>query len=168
MLREMRRKRQQLSREESIAVLERGTAGVLAVAGTEGYPYAVPLSYVYADGKLYFHSARTGHKLDAIRQDDRVSFCVIDQDQVVPEEYTTYFRSVIAFGRARILVEEAERLAAIRLLAQRYYPEDGEEGREAAIDKEIRAVEMIELKIEHLSGKEAIELIRQRSNGQLN
>ena len=61
MLREMRRKRQQLSREESIAVLERGTAGVLAVAGTEGYPYAVPLSYVYADGKLYFHSARTGH-----------------------------------------------------------------------------------------------------------
>ena len=168
MLREMRRKRQQLSREESIAVLERGTAGVLAVAGTEGYPYAVPLSYVYADGKLYFHSARTGHKLDAIRQDDRVSFCVIDQDQVMPEEYTTYFRSVIAFGRARILVEEAERLAAIRLLAQRYYPEDGEESRKAAIDKEIRAVEMIELKIEHLSGKEAIELIRQRSDGQLN
>ena len=75
---EMRRKRQQLSREEAEAVLTRGTSGVLAVAGADGYPYAVPLSYVYQNGKLWFHCAKSGHKLDAIRREDKASFCVID------------------------------------------------------------------------------------------
>ena len=87
--RPMRRFRQQLSQEECRAILERGTSGVLAVAGDEGWPYAVPLSYVYREGKLIFHCATAGHKLDGLRRDGRASFCVIDQDQVVPQEYTT-------------------------------------------------------------------------------
>ncbi len=66
--REMRRKRQQLSQEESIGILRRATAGALALLGDDDYPYAVPISYVYADGKIYFHSALTGHKVDAIRR----------------------------------------------------------------------------------------------------
>ena len=98
MFRPMRRFKQALSPEECRAVLERGTSGVLALSGDGGWPYAVPLSYVYADGKIYFHSAKSGHKVDAIRSCPRASFCVIDQDHIVPEEYTTYFRSVIAFG----------------------------------------------------------------------
>ena len=89
MFRAMRRKRQQLSREEAEAILERGTSGVLAVAGDNGYPYAVPLSYVYQDGKLWFHCAKSGHKLDAVRREEKASFCVIDQDLVVPED--SYF-----------------------------------------------------------------------------
>ena len=93
MFRPMRRFKQALSPEECRAVLERGTSGVLALTGDGGWPYAVPLSYVYADGKLYFHSAKSGHKVDAIRSCPRVSFCVIDQDHIVPEEYTTYFGS---------------------------------------------------------------------------
>ena len=83
------------------AVLSRGSHGVLALAGDEGYPYAVPISYVYEGGKLYFHCAKSGHKLDAIARCPKASFCVVDQDQVVPQEYTTYFRSVIAFGTIR-------------------------------------------------------------------
>ena len=67
MFRPMRRFKQALSPEECQAVLERGTSGVLALSGDGGWPYAVPLSYVYADGKLYFHSAKSGHKVDAIR-----------------------------------------------------------------------------------------------------
>ena len=103
MFRPIRRAGQALSHEECIAVLKRGTSGILAVAGDGGYPYAVPLSYVYADGCLYFHCARSGHKLDAIARCPKVSFCVIDQDQVVPEKITTYYRSVIAFGTARVI-----------------------------------------------------------------
>ena len=92
-----------MSLESCVEVLRKGTSGVLAVSGDDGYPYAVPLSYVYDDGRLFFHCAPSGHKLDAIAGNEKASFCVIDQDHVVPEEYTTYYRSVIAFGRARVL-----------------------------------------------------------------
>ena len=118
MFRDMRRKRQALPPEQCAAILRRGTSGVLALAGDAGYPYAVPLSYVYTDGKLYFHCAKAGHKLDAIQREPRASFCVIDQDEIVPEEYTTYFRSVIAFGRIRILADDAQKRSAIDALAQ--------------------------------------------------
>lgn len=159
MFREMRRKRQELSYEECIAVLDRGTSGVLALEGDDGYPYAVPISYLYENGKIYFHCAKSGHKLDAIRQNSKVSFCVIDQDQIVPEEYTTYFRSVIVFGTARILTQEDEMRGPIEKLAARYAPDD-REGREKEIEREISHMAMIELTPDHISGKEAIELIR--------
>jgi len=98
MFREMRRFRQALSQDDCAEVLRRNSSGVLAVSGDDGYPYAVPLSYVYAGSKLYFHCAPVGHKIDAIEKNSKVSFCVIDKDEVVPEKYTTYFRSVILFG----------------------------------------------------------------------
>ena len=109
MFREMRRKRQQLDEEACAEILRTGSAGVLAVSGDAGYPYAVPLSYVYANGKLYFHCARAGHKIDAIRRSPKASFCVIGQDAVKPLKYTTYFRSVIAFGTVRILEDDGEK-----------------------------------------------------------
>ena len=136
MFRPMRRHRQQLSQGDCAAILSRGTSGVLAVAGDGGYPYAVPLSYVYQEGTLFFHCAKAGHKLDALRRCNKASFCVIDQDQVVPPEYTTYFRSVIAFGRTRILEDEAEKQAAIWLLAEKYCPGDSPEHRQEAIRRE--------------------------------
>ena len=162
MFRYMRRKDQVLSREECLAVLDRGTSGVLAVHGDDGYPYAVPLSYAYEDGKLWFHCARTGHKLDAILRDPKVTFCVVDRDQVVPLEYTTYFRSVILFGKARVLEDPAEIRTALEKLALRYAPEDSEAHREAILEKELPALVAIEVTMEHLSGKEAIELVRSR------
>lgn len=72
--RKMRRNRQELSRDESIRILKEGTSGVLALHGDDGYPYAVPISYVYDDGKLYFHGAKSGHKLDALRSYPKASF----------------------------------------------------------------------------------------------
>lgn len=162
MFREMRRKNQVLSHEECLAVLDRGTSGVLAVQGDNGYPYAVPLSYVYENGKLWFHCAREGHKLDAILRDPKVSFCVVDRDQVVPLEYTTYFRSVVLFGKARVLEDPVEIRAALEKLALRYAPEDSVAHREAILKKELPAVVMVEIAVEHLSGKEAIELVRSR------
>lgn len=159
--REMRRKKQQLGRGECEAVLDRGTAGVLAVTGDGGYPYPVPLSYVRDGDRLYFHSAPAGHKIDAIERDGRAAFCVIDQDQVVADKYTTYFRSVMAFGTARILEDPAERRRALDLLAAKYAPDDAE-GRQAEADKLFDRTCMVELAIEHLTGKEAIELVRER------
>ena len=122
MFREMRRKKQALSNEENLAILMRGTSGVMAVSGDDDYPYAVPLSYVYHDSKIYFHCAASGHKLDAMRRNPKVSFCVIDRDEVIPQEYTTYFRSVIVFGTVRILEKEQDKKPALELLATKYSP----------------------------------------------
>ena len=158
--REMRRKRQQLSDEESISILQKATAGTLALLGDNGYPYAVPISYVYSDSKLYFHSALSGHKIDAIRNCDKASFCVIDKDEVLPEKYTTYFRSVIAFGRIHIIEDAQEKLATARLLGDRYNPNQ-EEALQEELEKGLSRMVMIRFDIEHLTGKEAIELVNQ-------
>ena len=161
--RPMRRNRQQLSREECERTLDRCTSGVLALAGDSGYPYAVPLSYVYADGAIIFHSAVEGHKVDAIKRDNRCSFCVIEQDEIKPAEFTTYFRSVIAFGRIHILETADEKVQALRLLGRRYSPGD-EPGLQHEIDKSLDHVLLLRLNIDHLSGKQAIELLRARQH----
>ncbi len=158
--RDMRRKRQQLSNEDSIAILEKATSGTLALLGDNGYPYAVPISYVYADGKLYFHSALEGHKVDAIRNCDKASFCVVEQDNVVPRKYTTYYRSVIAFGRIHIIEDENEKLETARMLGNRYNPND-EESLQKELAHGFSRMQMIRFDIEHLTGKEAIELVKQ-------
>lgn len=160
MFREMRRKLQQLAPEEAEAVLERGRYGVLALRGDEDWPYAVPISYAYADGKLYFHCAVTGHKLDAMSGDDRASFCVVDHNEPHPEKYTTYYRSVIAFGRTRILKDGGERRAALERIAEKYGPDGDGEGREKEIDSTIARACLVEFTIEHLTGKQAKELVK--------
>lgn len=155
----MRRYRQQLSREECECILDRCTSGVLALAGDGGYPYAVPLSYVYADGAIMFHSAVQGHKIVAIKRDSRCSFCVIDQDEIKPAEFTTHFRSVIAFGRIHILESVDEKVQALRLLGRRYSPGD-EHGLQHEINQSLDHVLILRLDIEHMTGKEAIELVK--------
>ncbi len=162
MFQTMRRKRQELSREDTAAILERRTSGVLALAEEGGFPYAVPLSYVYTGDKLYFHCAKSGHKLELIRQNPKASFCVVDQDQIVPEEYTTYFRSAIVFGELRVMEDGPEKRAAIEALAAKYDPEGPADGRQKEIDREWGALCVLEMKISHMTGKEAIELVRAR------
>ena len=162
MFREMRRKKQRLSKEECDRILYNGTSGVLALHGDDGYPYAVPVSYVYDGEKLLFHSAKNGHKIDAIIKNAAASFCVIDQDQIVPEEYTSYFVSVIAFGTARILTGDDEKRHAAALLGRKYAPDDTAENRRQAIEREWKPLCVLELTPEHVSGKEAVELANAR------
>ncbi len=162
MFREMLKKQQILSIADSEAILYKATSGVLAVSGDDDYPYAVPLNFVYDDSKLYFHCAKKGHKLDGISQNDKVSFCVIDQDQIVPEEYTSYFRSVILFGKARILDDPEEKRKAIEKLAEKYSP-NHKEGRLKEIDNSFHQVCLVEVQIEHISGKQAIELVNKET-----
>ena len=162
--REMRRKKQTLSQQEIANILHKGTSGVLALLGDNDYPYAVPISYVYDDGKIYFHSAKSGHKIDAIQRTAKASFCVIDEDLVVPEEYTTYFRSVIAFGQIRVIEDDREKRAAIEKLAIKYAPEDTAANRDNTINREWKPLCMLEMTIDHVTGKEAIELVKEREN----
>ena len=160
--REMRRKKQVLSQKEVEDILHKGTSGVLALLGDNDYPYAVPISYVYDDGKVYFHSAKSGHKIDAIQRTEKASFCVIDKDLVVPEEYTTYFRSVIAFGKIRVIEDDREKRAAIEKLAIKYAPEDTAANRDDAISRGGNLICMLEMKIDHITGKEAIGLVKEK------
>jgi uncharacterized protein len=158
MFREMRRDKQLLSKEESDEILHAHTCGVLGVTGDDGYPYAVPISYVYKDNKLYFHSAYDGHKMDGIRRNDKVSFCVIDKDEIHPEKLTSFFRSVIVFGRARILTEDNEKRLALEYLVEKHAPDFMEDGKKS-IERDWNRVCMVEINIEHITGKEAIELV---------
>lgn len=157
----MRRHRQQLSQEESIRILERATSGTLALLGDDDYPYAVPISFVYHEGCLYFHSAVEGHKVDAIRRHGKASFCVIDQDEVHGELYTTFFRSVIAFGHISIIGDEDEKTAAARMLGNRYNPNQ-DDALQMEMEKGLHRMVMLRMEIEHLTGKEAIELVKKR------
>ena len=160
MFREMRRKNQILSQEESIAILQNGTTGTLAVLGDNDYPYAVPINYFYEDNKIYFHGAKAGHKIDAIKKHNKVSFCVIAQDDLITEEFTTYFKSVVAFGTARIIEDDAEKRNAMEKLTAKFTPNQPEQKRSETITQQFSALGMIEMTIEHMTGKQALELTK--------
>ena len=169
MFRQMRRKGQQIGREECAEILRRARTGVLGVIGDDGYPYTVPLNFVYREGAdgglgtIGFHCARTGHKIDAMRAESKVSFCVIDRDEVMPRERTTKFASVIAFGRARFLEgEDALRAAANALGAK--YSAGFEPLYMAETEEAIRAGKLccVEIDIEHMTGKIGKELLKER------
>ena len=104
MFRKMRRFKQQVPEENCIEILKREPRGVLAVLGDDGYPYTVPLDFYYdeGDGKIYFHGAKEGHKLDAIAKCDKVSFCVMDQGFKKDGDWALNITSVVVFGRARM------------------------------------------------------------------
>lgn len=159
--REMRRSRQQLSQEEAEALLRQGASGVLSLVGDGGYPYGVPLSYVYRNGKLYFHCAKEGHKAEAIGAGAKCCFTLVAQDEPVPEKYTTRYRSVIAFGRVGVLEDDGEKRAALEALGERFNPGD-ESGREREIRGDWDKVLVLEMEMEHLTGKEGLELLKER------
>lgn len=158
MERKMRRFKQQLTEEASVEILRNATAGVLALCGKDMEPYGVPLSHVYVDGKLYFHSALKGHKVDLLAQNKKASYTVIAQDEVHPETYTTYFKSVIAFGTVRIIEDHTEKLRTLQLLGHRCNPDD-EDGLAKEIAGGLSRCIMLEMNIERLTGKQAIELV---------
>lgn len=136
-----------------------GSYGVLAVSGDDGYPYAVPLNYVYEENRIYFHMASSGHKLEGVGRCQKVSFCVVAADEVLGEKFTTAYASVIAFGKARLVDREEEKLHALRLLVRRYSEAFEKEG-EAAIRKYWKDVSVLAVDIEHMTGKAGTETLK--------
>lgn len=153
MFREMNRKKQQLSAEEAVQILKTEPRGVLSLIGDEGYPYGLPIDHWYndADGCLYFHCGKRGHKIDAIRGCDKASFCVMDQGFRREGEWALNIKSVIVFGRIQILTDQQQAIDITRQLSLKYTSDI------AFIDREIlesgRNVLVFRLVPEHITGK---------------
>lgn len=160
MFRQMRRFRQQLSLEESIKILNDKTVGVLSLNGDD-YPYGVPVNYVYYDNSIYIHCALTGHKLDIIKANNKVSFCVVGHSEIVEEKFTSYYKSVIIFGKATILNAESEKRKAIEAICNKYASNQTKKATDEEINGSINRMAIIRIDIDHISGKQAIELVRE-------
>ncbi len=153
--RPMRRFKQQLPEEECTAILETAYRGFLSVIGDGGYPYTVPINFFYKEGKLYFHCAREGHKLDALQACDKACFTVIDEPQKEPEDWWYHVRSVICFGRIHIVDDEEERHSLLRQLGKKYFPEGYD--MESDMRRNAGHARVLAFSIEHMSGKRVRE-----------
>ena len=153
MFRKMRLEENMTSAEEAVEMLKKATNGVLAVLGDDDYPYAVPLSYVYNDGKIYFHgTSAVSHKIEAIKKHPKVSFCVITQDNILPEKFNTLYRSVIVFGKARVLTDPKEIEQGLMTIVKKYAGGFMESGKKY-MNAETGNFCVVEISIEHMTGK---------------
>lgn len=153
MFRELTRKKQRLSDAVCIELLKTELRGVLSVLGDDGYPYGLPIDHWYCEknGKLYFHSGRTGHKADALARCDKASFCVYDRGYRSEGEWALHIKSVIAFGRVRPVTDYELAMDAVRALSQKFTDDTAYIERD--IEKNGRATLVYEMTIEHLCGK---------------
>lgn len=154
MFREMRSKANMLTNEEVENILKTSPNGTLALYGENGYPYSVPVNFVYSDGKIYFHGAAEGYKLDCMKKDPHVSFSVIGKDDIAKENFTTLFSSVIAFGTIRVIATMEEKIPVLEAMVGKYSAEFMESGKEL-ISKGCGSV-AYELTIDHLTGKKGM------------
>lgn len=156
MFREMRRSNQLLDAETVAKVLTEARRGTLSVLGDDGYPYGMPINFVYdpesgPHGSILFHAALVGHKIDAITACDKVSFCTMDDGYRNEGEWWWYVRSVVCFGRAAVVKDPQRKHDALFMLASKYFPPEVDI--EADIAKGTDRIHMIEVAIEHVTGK---------------
>ena len=153
MFRKMRRANQAISREACIEILKNEPRGVLSMIGDEGYPYGIPVDHWYDEenNKLYFHCGKKGHKIDAIKACDKVSFCVYDQGYRKEGEWALNIRCVVAFGRAAILEDHDRALEICRNICSKFTSDM--DYIEHEIQQSGPAVEVVEITPEHITGK---------------
>lgn len=153
MFRKMRRFKQELSKQECIEILQREPRGVLSVLGEDGYPYGMPMNHWYSeqDGKIYFHGAKSGHKIDAIKKCDKVSFCVYDKGYRKGDDWALNIRSVVVFGRIRMVEDQDKAVEICTNLCQKFT--DDPEYIEQELLHAGAAVLCLELDPEHMTGK---------------
>jgi len=154
MFQEMRRQDRQLNRTEAEAILAGGLYGFLAVNAGDDYGYGVPFSYVYQDNKIYLHCALEGKKLNLMRRNNKVSFCVVAGAEPKPEKYSMKYRSAMAFGRAVEVSKPEEQLAALIALVEKYYtdPDHVAKGRLKAAESLDKTL-VIRIDVDHITGK---------------
>ena len=153
--RPLRRFKQAATPQECEDILSSAKRGILAVHGENGYPYGLPVNYLYLDGKIYFHCAREGHKLDAVRSNDKVCFTVLSEPVKNPGEWWNCFTSVICFGRISEVSENEEKDRLLRLIGAKYFPEGYDI--ESDMSKNAGNALILEIKIDHMSGKHVRE-----------
>lgn len=159
MFRPVKRENQSLSSGEIEALLMRNNWGVLSLYGREGYPYGVPVNYAYVDDAIVFHSAKSGHKWEAVEADNKASFTVVDASDIVEEEYSTAYRSVILFGSVE-RTEGEERLRAFQQMTDALAPHVRREVNEKTVNH-CEGAEVFKLVVLHFSGKVGRLIVRQ-------
>ena len=147
----MRRHKQQLPQEECIELLKKEPRGVLALIGDYDYPYALPMSHVYVDGKIYFHGAMKGHKNDAVQKHEKVSYCVMDDGVLNDDGWSYTFKSVIIFGKIKTLTDPDEKIEKLTYLGDKFFPTHDETVSE--INRLLERTEVFEITIDHMTGK---------------
>ncbi len=154
MFQAMRMKDREVGRPEAEEILAQGSYGVLSLSAGDDYGYGVPFSYIYQDKKIYLHCAREGKKLTLLRRNNKVSFCVVTDAEPLPGKFSMKYRSAMAFGKAREVTDDPEKLAALIGLVEKYYKdrEERERGRQKAADS-LAETMVIRIDLEHLTGK---------------
>jgi nitroimidazol reductase NimA-like FMN-containing flavoprotein (pyridoxamine 5'-phosphate oxidase superfamily) len=150
-MKKMRREDRLVTRAETEEVLYAGEYGVLSSVDPDGQPYGVPLSYIYQDDAVFFHSATSGHKLDNITGNARVSFCVVGKTDLLPDKFTTEYESAVVFGTTCEALGEERYEALIGLLEK--YSADHIDAGKAYIDQKDRFTKVFKIRIDHISGK---------------
>ena len=157
MFRPIRKKKNEIDVNAAQALLQNSHRGVIAVNGDDGYPYAFPVNYFYdtENQKIYFHGARAGHKVDALKACDKICFTVYGNEQIKEEAWAPFMQSVVVFGRCHLLEAGPKATALLKRFAMKYYP--NEQLADEEIEHAGKAVQMFEIEIEHLTGKEIQE-----------
>ncbi|MBQ7433677.1 MAG: pyridoxamine 5'-phosphate oxidase family protein [Lachnospiraceae bacterium] len=153
MFRKMRRFKQEVSHEECVSILQTEKRGVLSVIGDEGYPYAIPMDFYYdaEEKKIYFHAAREGHKMDAIKRCDKVCFTTWNTGFRKEGDWSWNVTSVVVMGRAELVSDTELANEKLRKLALKYYPTVEEV--DAEMQRDAHRVQMIAIAMEHMTGK---------------
>lgn len=157
MFRKIRRIKNEISLEEAKNLLRQNKRAAFSVIGDEGYPYTVPIDFYYdeAENRIYFHSAKAGHKIDSIKANDKVCFTTWDDGYKKEGDWAYYVSSCVVFGRARLIEDRALTEEKVRAFALKYYPTAEEV--EAEIKRGINGVQLVAIDIEHISGKKVHE-----------
>jgi nitroimidazol reductase NimA-like FMN-containing flavoprotein (pyridoxamine 5'-phosphate oxidase superfamily) len=150
--RDIRRRDRGWDNDKAMNLLETGEYGFLAICGKNGYGYGVPMSYALDGKSIYFHCATEGFKIDSIRQNNRVSFCVTGRTKVLPAQFSTVYESALVFGRISDRLSDEERRKALNLLVAKYSP-DFADVSEEYISRSFSRTSVLRLDVEHVSGK---------------
>ncbi len=151
MERKLRRSDRGISEGEAIEILKKGEYGILSTISVDGGPYGVPVSYRYSGSAIYFHSATEGHKIENLKANNSVSFCVVGKTEVLPDKFATKYESVIVFGKAFELTDDEKHDALVELL-KKYSPGFLKEGL-GYIESASRKTKVYKIAVDSITGK---------------
>ena len=152
MNRDMQKKDRHVSKERAERMLLESAEGTLSMSGDDGYPYGLPMNYVYVNGAIYIHTADSGYKIDALRSNPKVCFSVIAHSQIAPELFTTRYESVVATGDAVFIEDETEKKQVMEAFVKRFSP-GLEEGGMKFIKAALHRTAIIKINIREMKGK---------------
>lgn len=157
MFRKIRKIKNEINQAEAKELLKNSRRGILAMNGDDGYPYAIPVNYFYdeTEGKIFFHGAKAGYKVDCLKSSDKVCFTVIGSEMIRAEGWAPYMQSVVIFGRCQLIDDKQNAMKRLKDFAMKYYPSE-----EMVLDEikaDGQATQMFEIDIEYMTGKEVQE-----------